>query len=484
MLRRFVAAGVALLVLVGAALAQKESFNQVRGSIKKVDADKGVLTLTVGKGDNAKDVDYKISEQTKIIGGDRKELTDGLKGLKAGTAVTLFKDKDDKVVGVLVGGPDKVGFTPPGIVPTAGKVKKVDADKGILTVTVGKGDQAKDVDFKITAATKLMVTVGQPLEGGLKSKELKEGAAVTIYADPEGKVMALLLAGKGPAGGPLTMTPTAGKIKKVDADKGILTVTVGTGGQAKDVDYKIADDTHIATASGKPLKGGLKDERVKVGSTVTLFVTHEGKVIGLLLGQPGGGSTTVGKPHETRGKIKKVDADKGILTVTVGAGGQAKDVDFKISEGTMVAAGPKGPLAGGLKSKQVKEGAEVSIFADEEGKVLAVMLTGILDGGEKPGVPHEVKGVIKKIDADKGVLTVTVGSGDQAKDKEFKIAGAIGVYGIDKQPLKGGLKNDQVKVGVEVTLFADESGNVRGMMLGKQAKEKDKEKEKDEKEKK
>jgi transcription antitermination factor NusG len=483
MLRTFVAAGVALLVLVGATLAEKETGTQVKGKVKKVDADKGVLTLTVGTGDEAKDKDYKISDEAKVMGPDRKELKDGFKGLKAGTVVTVFT-KGDKVMAVMVGALDKFEVGKPIGIGTAGKIKKVDAEKGVLTITVGKGDQAKDVDYKISDDTKIMVGPSQTtLASAIKNKQLKEGAAVMIFVGPDGKVLGVVIPGKEPVGGPLKTAPAIGKIKKVDADKGILTVTVGTGDQAKDVDYKITDDTRIMSAKTTPIKGGLKSEEIKVGGPVTIFVDGDGNVKAVLLAHQGPGATTVGKLHETRGRIKKVDADKGTLTVTVGTGGQTKDVEFKLNPATMIGAGSKGELPGGLKNKLVKTGADVVVYADEDGKVLGVQLIG-LKGGESPGSVLEVKGTIKKVDAEKRVLTVSVGSGDEAKDKEFKISETAAIYGADRKQLTGGLKNEQFKAGTEVTLFADESGNVRGLMLGKKGtpKEKEKEKEKDDKE--
>jgi transcription antitermination factor NusG len=480
MLRTCVAATVALLLLVGVTVAEKEKAKsaQVKGKIKKVDADKGVLTVTVGKGDSTKDVDFKITDDTKLIGTNRKPLEDGLKdkSLKAGTDVTVFTDDEGKVKGVQVGGTEKFETKPPKALPRFGKIKKVDPDKGVLTVTIGVGDQAKDVEYKISDTTRIMAGA-QPkeLKDGLKNKLVKAGTIVTIFADEDGKVEGILIAGgKDPGPGPMKFAPTLGKIKRVDADKGVLTVTVGKGDSTKDMEFKISDNTKIMGANGKELKGGLKSDQLKAGEAVTIFSDPEGKVAGLMLGHTDGSSTTVGKPHQAQGKIKKVDAEKGVLTVTVGT----KDVDYKITQATRIGFG-KTELKDGLKNPHIKAGADVTVYTDDDGKVLGVLLVGDQDGGDKPKGVHEVRGTIKKVDAAKGVLVVSVGKGDGAKEQEFKLGADTRFVGADKKPLEDGIKDESLKAGTEVTLYTDGDGKVRGVILGKKGKVEDKEKDKE-----
>jgi hypothetical protein len=83
-----------------------------------------------------------------------------------------------------------------------GKVKKVDAVTGTLTITVmKKGEAAMDKEFKIGADVKVVVWAGSEkkemtAKEGLKSPELKEGqdVGVTLVND---KVTALRI-GKAP----------------------------------------------------------------------------------------------------------------------------------------------------------------------------------------------------------------------------------------------------------------------------------------------
>lgn len=80
----------------------------------------------------------------------------------------------------------------------AGKIKKVDADKGTITVTVmsKKDKDGKDMEFKVDNDTKITVLDGdekKELMGkdGLKNDKFKEGAMVMVTADDAGKVSAL-----------------------------------------------------------------------------------------------------------------------------------------------------------------------------------------------------------------------------------------------------------------------------------------------------
>jgi hypothetical protein len=121
MLRLFVSAAVALMLCAGAGLAQdkaKGKNTKVNGTVKKVDAATGTLTITVKgkKGEEPKDMEFKVSDTTKVTvyaptTGDATNLTgkDGLKNgqFKEGAKVVVTTDKDNKVVALQVGQPKK-----------------------------------------------------------------------------------------------------------------------------------------------------------------------------------------------------------------------------------------------------------------------------------------------------------------------------------------------------------------------------------------
>src|SRR5437870_1491922 len=89
-----------------------------------------------------------------------------------------------------------------------GKIVKVDADKGIVTLNV----DGKNLDVQVTSETKLQNAMGQDLKDRLKDKAFAEGAAVNfIVVKQDDK---LILRGMRPAGGP-TQPPA----EKVDTSK-------------------------------------------------------------------------------------------------------------------------------------------------------------------------------------------------------------------------------------------------------------------------
>jgi Cu/Ag efflux protein CusF len=70
--------------------------------------------------------------------------------------------------------------------------------------------------------------------------------------------------------------PQRGKVKKVDAAKGVITITA----DGKDQDYAVTDDTRIMDASNRPAKDGLKNEGFKEGAAVMFkAASKDGKPI-------------------------------------------------------------------------------------------------------------------------------------------------------------------------------------------------------------
>ncbi len=95
-----------------------------------------------------------------------------------------------------------------------GTVKQVDADKGVLVIFSGGKDRRLKADPNI----KVLDAKGKPLAGGLKAKELKEGAEVSITVEFENGapiLKAIQLGRKGaasgrPSAGQLTGKPSVG----------------------------------------------------------------------------------------------------------------------------------------------------------------------------------------------------------------------------------------------------------------------------------
>jgi Cu/Ag efflux protein CusF len=144
-----------------------------------------------------------------------------------------------------------------------GTIKKIDADKGTLTIT----SAGKDYDVAVTEETKFFDGAMGQIKDRLKDKHFKVGATIMFKADKQGD--RLVLAGiklVGAAG-----NPGQGTIKKIDADKG--TLTIATGG--KDYDVAITEKTIVQDRDNRPVQDGLKDKRFKQGARVQFRVAKE-----------------------------------------------------------------------------------------------------------------------------------------------------------------------------------------------------------------
>lgn len=115
MLRTFVTSVVALaIVLAAGAQVQAAKEKAVKGTVKKIDAATGTITVTVKMKKETADKEFKIDDATKVIvfaGDEKKELAgkDGLKAeqLKEGAVVTIMADDAGKVSQLQIGGPGK-----------------------------------------------------------------------------------------------------------------------------------------------------------------------------------------------------------------------------------------------------------------------------------------------------------------------------------------------------------------------------------------
>jgi Cu/Ag efflux protein CusF len=171
---------------------------------------------------------------------------------------------------------------------------------------------------------------------------------------------------------------------------------------------------------------------------------------------------------ETLGVIKKVDVEKGVLHVH--AGGQDRMV--KIDKDAPILGKDDKPLPDGLKSGELKEGAEVTLtieFNDGNPLIKGIRL-GKRPGAAPPpkegGKTLEAAGVIKKVDVENGEVIAYAGG----QDRSLKIGKDARVLDKDDKPLPDGFKSSELKEGVEVTLTIEpvEGGPViKTIRLGK-----------------
>ena len=81
---------LSLLVALGSlALAEEKNAVYLKGQIVKVNADGNTITLRIGTGNQAKELELKCAATTKFFGADKQAVNEGLKnkGFKEGSDV-------------------------------------------------------------------------------------------------------------------------------------------------------------------------------------------------------------------------------------------------------------------------------------------------------------------------------------------------------------------------------------------------------------
>jgi hypothetical protein len=175
--------------------------------------------------------------------------------------------------------------------------------------------------------------------------------------------------------------PQQGKIKKVDADKGVVVITV----DGKDREFLVDSDTKIYRDDFKPSAKGLKDEDLKAGADVLFKVAvKDGKdvLVGLKIGTSRRPDPAAGDGIR-RGKLKKLDLDKLVIVITAGD----KDHELPLTESVQVLNAKGKDLKERLQG--FKEGAAILFKTEKkDGKEVLVGLR-LADAGDgpRPSIP-------------------------------------------------------------------------------------------------
>ncbi len=205
MFRTLLCAAVALVLFAGVGRVEEKKAKKgaatVVGTFKKMAGD--VLTLAI-KGKKGTEKEIKVPEDVKVTvfaGDEKKELSgkDGLKEIKEGTAITVLQDADGKVIGVRVGAPaKKPGEKPAGKKGSTlnGTIKKIDGGTLTLAIKGKTGNPDTEKDVKLPDDVKVTVWTGaekKDFAGTVGLKEIKEGTAVTVALDGDGKVTGVVV---------------------------------------------------------------------------------------------------------------------------------------------------------------------------------------------------------------------------------------------------------------------------------------------------
>ena len=147
-----------------------------------------------------------------------------------------------------------------------------------------------------------------------------------MFRSPVCAVLGLLLAcGLAPAQEGIQR----GKVKSVDPDKGLITITT----DGKDREFAVTDDTRIMDEENKPVQDRLKDKRLKEGTAVMFKPegSKDGKPALLGLKLAGSDRPSPG-PGFLRGTVKKLDLRSMRMRVTV----VGKDHEVCLTEKTQI----------------------------------------------------------------------------------------------------------------------------------------------------
>jgi hypothetical protein len=166
-----------------------------------------------------------------------------------------------------------------------------------------------------------------------------------------------------------------------------------------------------------------------------------------------------------KGVIKSVDAGKAVVTIT----SDGKDLDITVPDDAKLMGADRQPLADGLKNKGLKAGAAVMFKAQpQDGKlVLEGLLLGGDDKGPSPPGGDIRRGVLKSVEKDKGLVTITA----DGKDLDFAVTDDTKLFapGPGLTPLPDRLKDDRVKAGAPVmfkTATRDGKTVLDGLKIG------------------
>jgi hypothetical protein len=187
-----------------------------------------------------------------------------------------------------------------------------------------------------------------------------------------------------------------GKVAKVDAAKGSVTITAAGGEQT----FTVTATTQIVGPRGGLVRRRLHDPRFHAGLPITV-VANGTTATELLLGVDRKAAKTTGTKdaksqtsgfrgddtaksdeqadddNDFPGKIKSVDADKNLIVVTLLNG---KDRSFMVGSEAKLTIGRRISQKG-LSDPALRPGARLTVVTDEGGrKVKEVKVTGALGG--------------------------------------------------------------------------------------------------------
>jgi hypothetical protein len=157
-----------------------------------------------------------------------------------------------------------------------------------------------------------------------------------------------------------------GQVVRVIPEQNVVVVRTGTGTDVKEVQYSVGKTTKYWATAQEPITEGLRYKGWKEGSDVWLRLGDDNRVVtDIRFYDP---ATEV---IDIRGKIVRVDPDKGVIVIRSGTGTEAKEVEYTVDKSTAYWATEQQRVNDGLRYQGFAPGADVWYRVGPRGRVIS-----------------------------------------------------------------------------------------------------------------
>jgi hypothetical protein len=268
--------------------------NFTGAQIVHVNPQMNMLTLRMGAGAAAREQQFRLAENARLFGTDRRLLADGLcfNGFQPGANVFFRPGTGNTINDLRLFNPSLAAMR--GRIHR-GTIASVNPMTNTIVINTSDGERPFRVDRRtrflnneLLAAEEGLAfagfTAGAPiwfaagtgtaadtLEGVSLANPVPAAAESTAasQAPPSGAPVPKLEPGVGPR---IPSKYVAGEVVAIDPDGRTLTVQTGAGDQAKEMTLKVPTDASFFGPEGEPIQEGLKYEGLKPGDTVYMRV--------------------------------------------------------------------------------------------------------------------------------------------------------------------------------------------------------------------
>jgi hypothetical protein len=143
-----------------------------------------------------------------------------------------------------------------------GKIVRFDPAGGIIVVAEGVAPNAREVEYRMDSRVRIYGPDQAAITGGLNYEGFKPGAEIWFTPGDQDHVMREVRF-YDPA-----TAHMRGKVVRVDRERGIIVIRTGTGPDAKEIEYRVNNDTRYWDPDEGVINNGLNHQGFKVGVDV------------------------------------------------------------------------------------------------------------------------------------------------------------------------------------------------------------------------